>query len=184
MGNQIFGLLVRKHRRGREQFSKQGSQPRRNLCLYSELLTSRFKKLQFFKGTYKALKVLQSLYLPAQNCILEPEINMFYVVAKWLQNLSVVFLYTNLNNSPCSQDVTLTYIKRSEEVLDIFGTSYVCSVYVLCPWGTCLLSPLGRCLFKENNKEIRTLPRKFLYFHYCWCGTSICPISSHFKKTC
>ena len=26
---------------------------------------------------------------------------MFYVVAKWLQNLSVVFLYTNLNNSPC-----------------------------------------------------------------------------------
>ena len=51
---------------------------------FSVSCPSFIKKLQFFKATYKALKVLQSLYLPAQDCVLDPEINMFYVVAKWL----------------------------------------------------------------------------------------------------
>ena len=36
-----------------------------------------------------------------------------------------------LDPSP-TQDVNWTYIRRSEDVQDIFGTSYVRSIYVLC----------------------------------------------------
>ena len=31
-----------------------------------------------------------------------------------------------------TQDVNWTYIRRSEDVLDVFWTSYVRSIYVLC----------------------------------------------------
>ena len=36
--------------------------------------------------------------------------------------------------SPWTQDVNWTYIRRSEDVKDVFWTSYIRSVYVLCPW--------------------------------------------------
>ena len=41
--------------------------------------------------------------------------------------------------SPLTQDVNWTYIRRLEDVLDVFWRSYVCSIYVLClrgcfPW--------------------------------------------------
>ena len=37
--------------------------------------------------------------------------------------------------SPWAQDVNWTYIRRSEDAMDIFWTSYVRSIYVLCPGG-------------------------------------------------
>ena len=37
--------------------------------------------------------------------------------------------------TPQAQDVNWTYIRRSEDVLDVFWTSYVRSIYVLCLWG-------------------------------------------------
>ena len=37
--------------------------------------------------------------------------------------------------TPQTQDVNWTYIRRSEDVLDVFWTSYVRSIYVLCLWG-------------------------------------------------
>ena len=36
------------------------------------------------------------------------------------------------------QDINWTYIRRSEIVLDVFWTSYVRSIYILCPGGTFL----------------------------------------------
>ena len=42
-------------------------------------------------------------------------------------------------SDPVEQTVNWTYIKRSEDVLDIFWTSYVRSVYVLCLQGTIFL---------------------------------------------
>ena len=40
--------------------------------------------------------------------------------------------------SPQTQDVNWTYIRRWEDVLDVFWTSYVRSIYVLCLPGLCL----------------------------------------------
>ena len=37
--------------------------------------------------------------------------------------------------SPLTQGVNWTYIRRSEDVLDVFWTSYVRSFYVLCLQG-------------------------------------------------
>ena len=37
--------------------------------------------------------------------------------------------------TPWKQDVTLTYIKCSEDVLDVFWTCHICSIFVLCPGG-------------------------------------------------
>ena len=51
---------------------------------------------------------------------------------KILQFWMPLFLWT--------QDVNWTYIRRSEDVQDIFWTPYVRSIYVLCPGGSCLLS--------------------------------------------
>ena len=36
---------------------------------------------------------------------------------------------------PIDKDVNWTYISRSEDVLDVFWTSYVRSIYVLCLLG-------------------------------------------------
>ena len=46
----------------------------------------------------------------------------------------------NLRVSPWTQDVSSTYIRRSEDVLNVFRTSYVRSVYVLFPGGYLMLS--------------------------------------------
>ena len=40
--------------------------------------------------------------------------------------------------SPQTQDVNWTYIRRWEDVLDVFWTSYVRSIYVLCLRRLCL----------------------------------------------
>ena len=44
--------------------------------------------------------------------------------------------------SPQTQDVNWTYIRRSEDVLDVFWTSYVRSIYVLCLWGKKVLKAI------------------------------------------
>ena len=41
-------------------------------------------------------------------------------------------LISNMFHTPSIQDVNSTYIRRSEDVLDVFWTSYVRSIYVLC----------------------------------------------------
>ena len=41
----------------------------------------------------------------------------------------------SLNLTQSTQDVSWTYIRRSEDVLDVFWTSYVRSIYVLCRLG-------------------------------------------------
>ena len=44
-----------------------------------------------------------------------------------------------LGTTPWAQDVNGTYIRRSENVLDVFWTSCVRSIYVLCPGGNFLI---------------------------------------------
>ena len=36
-------------------------------------------------------------------------------------------------STPWTQDANWTYVRRSEDVLDVFWKSYVRSIYVLCP---------------------------------------------------
>ena len=40
---------------------------------------------------------------------------------------------TSLLDTPWTQDVNWTYVRHSEDVLHVFWTSYVRSIYVLCP---------------------------------------------------
>ena len=40
----------------------------------------------------------------------------------------------NLDKAPQIQYLNWTYIRRSEDVQDVFWTSYVRSIYVLCLW--------------------------------------------------
>ena len=63
-------------------------------------------------------------------------------ITKWLdqdpvgQYIPVYELNTELYiPTPWTQDVSLTYIRRSEDVQDVFGTSYACQTYVMCPGG-------------------------------------------------
>ena len=44
--------------------------------------------------------------------------------------VSIIIILT-----PWAQDVNWTYVRLSEDVLDIFWTSYIHSIYVLCPGG-------------------------------------------------
>ena len=41
-----------------------------------------------------------------------------------------------IKGTPWTQDVNWTYIRRSEDVQDVFWTSYVLSIYVLRPGDT------------------------------------------------
>ena len=52
------------------------------------------------------------------------------------------------HSSPSTQDVNWTYIRRSEDVLDVFWTSYVRSVYVLCLLGYVVYENSRRVLQK------------------------------------
>ena len=47
---------------------------------------------------------------------------------------------------PWTQEVNLLYIRSSEEVLDVFWTSYVRLIYVLCPGGLWNISQIHRNL--------------------------------------
>ena len=63
----------------------------------------------------------------AQKSIQNPDKNL-----RWnhLQKQLMVFATT-----PWTQDVNWTYTRRSEDALDVFLTSYVRSIYILCPGG-------------------------------------------------
>ena len=52
---------------------------------------------------------------------------------KYIRILVNVFVSPN---TPLTQNINWTYIRRSEDVLDVFRTFYVRSIYVLCPLGT------------------------------------------------
>ena len=56
----------------------------------------------------------------------------------------------NLNNTPVDTGRKLNVHKTSEDVLDVFGTSYVRSIYVLC-----LLGHNDR-----DNKGLKVLAQK------------------------
>ena len=44
--------------------------------------------------------------------------------------------------TPWTEDVNWTYVRRSEEILDLFWSSYTLSIYVLCTGGTLETSAL------------------------------------------
>ena len=52
---------------------------------------------------------------------------------KILRNLLQILFLIFSEVTPWTQDVNRTYIRRSEDVQDVFWTSYVRSIYVLCP---------------------------------------------------
>ena len=58
-----------------------------------------------------------------------------------------------LFDQPWTQDVNWTYIRRSEDVLDFFWTSYVRLIYVLCPGGEQTLSKVLIILKKTSSFE-------------------------------
>ena len=43
-----------------------------------------------------------------------------------------------------TQDANWTYLRRSEDILDVFWTSYVRLIYVLCLWGYQILKSRER----------------------------------------
>ena len=59
-----------------------------------------------------------------QSCVIRP--NLKYQTV-WYENKATIY------RSPWIQDVNLTYIRLSNDVQDVFSTSYVRSVYILCP---------------------------------------------------
>ena len=87
--------------------------------------------------------------------------------------------------TPWEQDVSWTYIRRSEDFLDVFWTSYVRSVYLLCPvwWNSSQLSitcwkAITETLenvwhmFKVNNKNTRTTSITSLWCFF-WLALNI-----------
>ena len=53
--------------------------------------------------------------------------------------------------NPWTENVNLTYIRRSEGALDVFLSSYVHSIYILCP-------RVGNHNFLENIEQTSELP--------------------------
>ena len=90
-----------------------------------------------------------------------PVIGMF----KFLSLASSLYLFWLLASQKVptlwKQDVNWTYIRRSEDVQDVWKTSYACSIYVLCPGGA--YSIMG-IYYDPHNLEtteltISTFPR-------------------------
>ena len=50
-------------------------------------------------------------------------------------SISYYLQYYRQTNTPWAQDAKWTYIRRSEDVPNIFWTSYVRLIYALCPEG-------------------------------------------------
>ena len=85
--------------------------------------------------------------------------------------------------SPSIQDVNWTYVRRSEEVQDVFRTSYVRSIYVLCPgvnirreiWRRSLILSAYCCITRIHEyvgncqKRIHSLV-KHLRWSFLWKG--------------
>ena len=55
--------------------------------------------------------------------------------AEYLNDYDAVSKFCLYKNTPQTQDVNWTYIRRSDDVLDVFWTSYVHTIYVLCLQG-------------------------------------------------
>ena len=53
--------------------------------------------------------------------------------------------------TPQTQDINWTYIGRSEDILDVFWTSYVRSIYVLCLRGG--FNDNGASWFEHLNED-------------------------------
>ena len=71
----------------------------------------------------------------------------------------IIFL---LLSTPWAQDVNWTYIKRSEDVQDVFWTSYVRSIYVLCLRGRIdIMSNTSIVTFKLLLKKQQILQNCF-----------------------
>ena len=58
-----------------------------------------------------------------------------------VEDFNYFLLYT-----PWAQDVNWTYIRRSEDILEVFWASYVRSIYVLCSGGKKLIDSLTKLL--------------------------------------
>lgn len=58
--------------------------------------------------------------------------------------------------TPCAQNITWTYLRHSEGVLNVFWTSFVRWIYVLCPG--------GKHLFFQK----KSLSKLLLTFHFQW----------------
>ena len=77
---------------------------------------------------------------------------------------SEIYWKSPVNSTPWSEDVNWTYIRRSEDIQDVFRTPCACTTYVLCPrcrsiqlnsiinvlQGTKLVSALNRVLLLES----------------------------------
>ena len=50
--------------------------------------------------------------------------------------LKLSVIYSSDRSIPWTQSVNSTYIRRSEDVLDVFGMSLTRSIYFLCPEGS------------------------------------------------
>ena len=65
-----------------------------------------------------------------------------------------------------SQDVSWTYIRRLEDVLEVFWTSYVRSIYVLCLRGVMYLRKCkSQHLNKWNARSVYSKLYKHIYFY-------------------
>ena len=83
-------------------------------------------------------------YMPIYNNLKDNQLLLASItntkksVILWIRCLTINWANTATANlsikkpSPLTQHVNWTYIRRSEDVLDVFWTSYVRSVYVLC----------------------------------------------------
>ena len=73
-------------------------------------------------GNFKIFSGVLLLRLSMDNCFRKLELCTFFIT-------SFHFI------SPWTQDVNWTYIRRSEDTLDVFWTSYIRLIYILCPGG-------------------------------------------------
>ena len=95
--------------------------------------------LKFQKIFEKCLKYIFEVHFQQSLKEILPQFtwNFACVISNWEQLMGVwewlglSISYKNLNSYK-TQDVNSTYIRRSKDVLDVFWTPYVRSVYVLC----------------------------------------------------
>ena len=72
--------------------------------------------------------------------------------------------------SPWTQDINWTYIRRLQDILDLFWTSYVRSIYDLCPE----VENIMFCdIFKVSRSKVN--PLKFIYVPSYICRRSPIP---------
>ena len=80
-----------------------------------------------------------------------------------------MFNIKNEFSTPCTQDVNWTSIRHSEDVRDVFWTSYVRSIYVLSPWE--YVMTLIFWSVKVHDKKVIKSYRKL--GHVTGCNTQI-----------